>query len=180
MNSEHYPLKNGDDLHIRQAEPEDAASVINYIEAISGESDFLSMGPGEFEVSVEEEVNILRRFRDAENQLFILGLVGDQIVASLSFSSRNRPRLQHTGSFGMSVRKDYWGFGIGGLMLDTLLSWARETGIITKINLHVRPDNDRALQLYLSRGFAVEGRLSRTMCINGAYHDSLMMGLKID
>ncbi|MGE3800652.1 MAG: N-acetyltransferase family protein [Candidatus Kapaibacterium sp.] len=179
MNPRDFQLKNDETLHIRQAEPEDAASVINYIEVISGESDFLSTGPGEFEVTVDEEANVLRRFRDTENKLFILGEVKGQIVASLNFSSRNRPRLQHTGSFGMSVRKDYWGLGIGGLMLDTLISWAKETSI-TKINLHVRPDNDRALQLYLSRGFVLEGRLSRTVCIHGVYYDSLMMGLKID
>ena len=175
-----YQLPNGETLHIRQAEPEDAAAVIRHIEEISGESNFVSMAPGEFGISEEEEMQILKQFRDAENQLFILGTIGEEVIVLLNFSARNRPRLRHTGSLGMSVVKKYWGLGIGGRMLDILLEWARQTGVITKINLQVRPTNHRAIRLYLSRGFIVEGRISRTMYIDGAYADSYAMGLELD
>lgn len=179
MTPVHHKLEDGRTLLIREAEPEDAAAIISYIERISGESDFLSMGPGEFGIAEEAEVEIIRGFRDAPNQLFLLGMIDDDIVASLSFSARQRPRIRHTGSFGMSVRKEFWGRGIGGLMLDTLIGWARRTGTITKINLHVRPDNYRGLALYLSREFIVEGRVSRTIRVDGVYHDSYVMGLEI-
>ncbi len=82
-----------------------------------------------------------------------MGLVDGAIVSTLSFSAGSRPRLRHSGEFGMSVRKAYWGLGTGSLMLDTLLDWARGTGIVTKINLRVRTDNQRAIALYRRKGF---------------------------
>ncbi|MCP4535682.1 MAG: GNAT family N-acetyltransferase [Chloroflexi bacterium] len=48
------------------------------------------------------------------------------IVAALYFSGGCRPHIRHRDKFSMSVRKQYWGLGIGSLMLDTLIDWAQE------------------------------------------------------
>ena len=62
-------------------------------------------------------------------------------------------------------------------MIDTLIQWAGETHIITKINLRVRPDNERAIRLYQNKGFKKEGTISREMLLNGSYYDHHWMGL---
>jgi RimJ/RimL family protein N-acetyltransferase len=172
-------LRDGRELLIREAAPEDAPAVLEYIHAISGESDFLSFGPGEFELGEAEEAEALRKFRDTENHLYLLGLVGGSIVSSLGFSAGHRPRLRHSGGFGMSVRKPYWGLGIGSCMLDTLLAWARATRVITKIDLRVRVDNRRAIRLYESRGFVREGTLRKEIFLDGQYYDLYFMGLEL-
>ena len=135
MKPQQHQINNGNTLLIREAEPEDARAVIDHVETISGESNFLSFGPGEFEVTEEEKKKILGRSRDAKNQIYILGLIDEKRVASLNFSSRNRPRLQHRSQIGMSVRKEYWGLGIGELMLDALVNWARNAQLIGQPNV---------------------------------------------
>ncbi|MFH1927277.1 MAG: hypothetical protein ABIK79_03745 [Chloroflexota bacterium] len=102
-------LKNGRMLVIRKAAVEDARAVLDYIKGISGESDYLSFGPGEFELSVPEEEEYLRKCRDSDNQLYLLGLIDDMVVSTLTFSAGRRPRVRHSGEFGMSVRKRCWG-----------------------------------------------------------------------
>ena len=79
----------------------------------------------------------------------------------------------------MSVRKDHWGLGIGSLMLDALLDWAKQSGIVTKINLRVRTDNERAIRLYTSKGFAMEGTIHRAVFLDGQYFDHHCMGLQL-
>ena len=79
----------------------------------------------------------------------------------------------------MSVRKRYWGHGIGSLMLDTLIDWARGTGIVKKINLRVRTDNQRAISLYARKGFANEGTIRKEMLLDGRYFDHHWMGLEL-
>ena len=180
MEPQSHQLENGKAFQIREAEPEDAEWIIDHVNGVSGESDFLSMGEGDFDISENEEKKIIQGFREADNQLFLIGLIDGRVIATLSFTARNRPRIQHTGSFGMAVRKEYWGYGIGGLMIDALIAWAKEGKIITKIGLHVRPTNIRGIRLYLSRGFIVEGKISRAMQIDGIYHDTYLMGLEID
>ncbi len=174
-----YTLNNGRHLLVREAEAEDAQALIEYVETISAETDFLAFGPGEFVISIEEEENILRRYRDAEDHLYILGIVDGVIAASLNFAAGRRPRIRHSGEFSMSVRKDCWGLGIGSHLLDIFIRWARSTTTIRKINLRVLTDNQRAIALYKRKGFAIEGTISREVIVGGNYLDSYWMGLKL-
>ena len=179
MEAREYRLRDGRVLLIREAVVEDARALLEYVQAISGESDFLSFGPGEFELTEAEEEEVLRRFCAADNQLYLVGLVDDTVASGLTFSAGRRPRVRHSGELGLSVRKPYWGLGIGSLMLDTLLAWARETGTIKKINLRVRTDNHRAIRLYESRGFVFEGTIHKEIFLDGAYFDHHWMGLEL-
>jgi len=79
----------------------------------------------------------------------------------------------------MTVRKRYWGLGIGSLLLDALIEWAREGGVIKKINLRVRADNGRAIALYQSKGFVNEGTIRKEIFLNGTYFDNHLMGLEL-
>jgi len=179
MEPRKHELKNGNVLVIRQATADDARAVLDYIEHISGESDFLSFGPGEFELTESQEADFLRQCRASNNQLYILGSIDDTIVSTLVFSAGRRPRVRHSGEFSMSVRKPRWGLGIGSLMLDTLIAWARDTDIVKKINLRVRTDNQRAIRLYERRGFVIEGTIRKAILFNGSYFDHYWMGLEL-
>jgi RimJ/RimL family protein N-acetyltransferase len=174
-----HNIKNGLRLDIREAMVKDANAILDYIERISAESGFLTFGPGEFELSTIEEENYLRKCHESDNQVYIIGLVDDVIVGSLNFSAGRRSRVRHSGEFGMSVRKDYWGVGIGSRMLDSLIRWAIEGQIVKKINLRVRTDNRRAVHLYESKGFVIEGTIRKEIFIDGRYLDHYWMGLEV-
>ena len=179
MEPRKHELKNGRVLLIREVAVNDARAVLDYVKGISGETDFLSFGPGEFELAESEEEDFIRKCRASDNQLFILGSIDDPIVATLNFSGGRRPRVRHSGEFGMSVRKQYWGLGIGSLMLDTLIAWARDTQIVKKINLRVRTDNQRAIRLYERKGFVIEGTIRKEILLDGSYFDHHWMGLEL-
>ena len=53
-------------------------------------------------------------------------------------------------------------------------------GVVRKLNLRVRADNARAIALYERLGFAVEGRATRDVLIDGEFHDCLVMGRAVD
>lgn len=179
MKSQNHTLKDGQVLTIREVEVEDAQAILNYVETISGESSFLTFGPGEFEHTLAEEESIIGNYLMTENMLFIVGTINVNIVALLNFSARQRPRIQHRGEVSMSVSKAYWGQGIGSLMMDAFIEWARESQIVKKINLQVRTDNERAIRLYEGKGFANEGTMHKEFFVDGRYYDLHWMGLEI-
>lgn len=179
FSSRKHNLKNGHVFVIREATVNDARAVLDYVQDISGESDFLSFGPGEFEITEAEEEGVLRKYRDSDNHLYLVGLIDDTIVSTLIFSAGRRPRVRHSGELGMSVRKQYWGLGIGSLMLDTLIDWARGIRIVKKINLRVRTDNQRAIALYKRKGFAIEGTIRKEIFLHSKYFDHHWMGLEL-
>ena len=171
MHRARHQLRDGRVLVIREAVPDDARVVLAYAEDVSRESNFLTFGPGEFELTEAAERDVLHKHQETDNQLYILGLVDDTLIATLSFAAGDRRRLRHSGEFGMSVRKRFWGLGVGSLMVDTLIDWAKGTDIIRKINLRVRTDNRRAIDLYVRKGFVTEGTMRDEICLEGAYFD---------
>jgi len=172
-------LKNGKSLSIREAEIADAESLIAYAEKVSGETEYLTFGPGEFVLSPDEEKEFIRISRATNNRLFIVGLIDHDIVSMLNFTAGKRPRTQHSGEFSMSVIRSCWGQRIGGAMVDTLLAWAGSNGIIRKINLCVRTDNQRAIRLYEAKKFIIEGTQKNELYVNGRYYDVYRMGRAI-
>jgi len=172
-----FKLRDDSALVIRSALPDDAAAMLEYLECVSGESDFLTFGPGEFEMTEAQEAAHLATVREAPDHLHIVVTDGAVIVACLTFGTGRRQRVRHHGELAISVRRSHWGRGIGALLMDTLIDWARAVGSIRKIALRVRTDNARGIALYREKGFVVEGTLRREICVDGEYFDLLYMGL---
>lgn len=173
-------LKNGRTLTIREAVKEDAAILLDYINLVAGQTDFLTFAPGELGFSVADEEKFIENYLRDSNRLLIVARIGDEVVGTLGFEVGQWPRLKHRGEFGVTVRKEYWSLGIATNLIRTLIDWAKKSGTIKKINLRVRKDNRRAIDLYKKIGFAEEGLLTREQSVKGKLHDCLLLGLPID
>lgn len=165
---------------IREAEPTDARELLVYLNEVAGETEYLGFGSGEFEKDEKDEARFLEEKKESPNSLFLLALIEEEIVGELGYSGGSRLRTQHTGEMGVTVRKEHWGKGIASMLIDALIVWAERSAVVTKIDLLVRADNERAIRLYERKGFEREGRIRRTLRIRDAYHDALAMGLSLD
>lgn len=171
---------NNEKIMIRKVNKSDAKALIEYLNVIGGESDFLTFGIGQFGISVEQEEDFIEGVLQNKNALFIIAEVNGKVVGNLNFSGGQRQRTAHVGEFGVSILKEYWGNGIGEELIKYLISWSKSSGIIRKINLRVRTDNIRGINLYKKFGFLEEGIVKRDFLINDEFYDSLLMGLMID
>ena len=81
---------------------------------------------------------------------------------------------------GMSLVAAARGRGFGRVLLDALIEASRELGA-HKVELQVWPHNTPAVELYLSRGFVVEGRIrAHYRRADGRLWDAILMGLLLD
>lgn len=167
-------------LKIRSVEVSDAEEMIVYLNRIAGESENLTFGPGEIDITLEKEISYLESLLFNGNQMMVVATVDEEIVGNISYHGGHRLRTRHSGEFGISVRKDYWNNGIGKALLQHLIDWAKVSPYCEKINLRVRDDNIRAISLYRKLGFQVEGLIKKEMKINGEFVDCLFMGLTIE
>lgn len=175
-----YKLKDGKIMIAREGNGADAHRIINYIEKVSSESDNLTFGQGEFNTTIEEEARFIEATKNSKNGLFLIAEYRGEIIGSLTFSGGSRSRIRHYGEFGITVLKKYWGLGVGKILINYLIEWARASRIIKKINLKVKADNTNAIALYKKLGFVQEGTISRFFYHNGEFHDVYVMGLEID
>ena len=166
-------------LTVRRGHPDDAQATLDHLAAVYAESNFLTRGPANFEASLSAQHDFIAAHTGASLKLFLVGLVEGNLVGTLTFSGRTLPRVRHTGEFGMAVRQAVSGFGVGSTLLDFLIAWTRATGVITKLNLRVRSDNERAIRLYQRKGFVLEGTISREHLIDGRYFSQDCMGLQL-
>lgn len=173
-------LKNGETAILRNATKEDAQAMIDYLNKIGGESDFLTFGENEFKMSVEAEAEYIEKTKGMENSEMIVATVNNRIVGVASINSLQKERMKHNGTLGISLRKEYWGSGIGSAAMDYLIEWAKSNGVTKKISLLVREDNERGINLYEKFGFEREGLLKKDIYVKGVYHNTITMGLYID
>lgn len=170
-------LKNGEQLHIRNAQISDAAALIDYVKIVAGESTFLTFPPEEFRRDIPEEEGIIIAHLAMPNRIFILGVLNGEIAGILNVEATQKSRLRHRVELGVTVKKKHWGKGIGRRLLEEAILWAQDSPIVEKLILEVVVANEKAVSLYEKLGFEVEGRLKRDTLINGQYYDVYMMAL---
>jgi RimJ/RimL family protein N-acetyltransferase len=108
-----------------------------------------------------------------------VALADGRVVGWCDVLRKERPALRHAGVLGIGIVAAYRGAGIGAALIEATLADARKKGL-TRIELDVRCDNERAQRLYVRFGFSIEGRLRRQMLIDGVYHDVFRMAVLYD
>lgn len=170
-------LKNGMEICLRTAEKDDAQSIIDFYNFIGGETDFLSFGKNEFPRGLSEEENSIDATKNEENSIMLMAIEGKEIAAIVTINSSQKPRFKHVGVLGIGIKKSFCGLGLGNILMDKVINWAKNNGITKKISLITRIDNLNAIKLYENKGFKVEGTFEKENLVKDIYYDSLYMSL---
>lgn len=171
---------NKPDVVIREARPEDAEEIIAYMQMLSAEpNNNILYEAGEFNVTVEEERELLASAPASVNSVFIVADAGGKIVGLANIAGGRRRAARYSGTIGITLHPDYRNQGIGTRMMQYLIEWARQTGRLTRLELHVFTYNTRAIHVYERVGFATEGIRRRAFIKDGEYVDSMIMALLI-
>jgi RimJ/RimL family protein N-acetyltransferase len=163
---------------IRDATPDDAEQLIAHVKHMAVEAaQWLPMQPDEFQISVEEEREILAKAAVSQNSLFLVAEVDGMIVGVLNYSGGKRQATRHVATFGMAVRAAWQCRGIGTALLAAAIRHAKESSCIRRLDLQVYADNDRAIRLYKRLEFVTEGILRKAILRDGKFIDEIMMAL---
>ncbi|RDY66644.1 N-acetyltransferase [Halobacillus trueperi] len=73
--------------------------------------------------------------------------------------------------------REYWGRGYGSDIIQTLLKHLFYTLNLERVQLDTWSGNTHALRLYEKTGFQTEGRLRKNEYVDGAYYDTILMGM---
>lgn len=143
---------------------------------IDSETENLYREPGEGVLTPEDFQRRISEDAEAERTLFLVAEVEDRIAGFARCEGKTLSRFKHTAEFGICVAKEFWGLGIGRVLLENILLWADSVGI-EKIGLDVIEDNTSAIQLYKAYGFVEEGLLVKDRKHrDGKYHNTVVMG----
>ena len=160
-------------IGIRPAEPADAAALVALASEVGRE-------PGGWLLTTEtwrsatDERRYLRAVRRHADAAVFVAVDGGQVVGRLSVARDPHPASAHVADLGLLVARSHRRRGIGSLLLDMAVSWARRSGV-RKLELHVFPWNEPAIRLYEAFGFVREGHRRAHYRRDGADVDALLM-----
>ena len=119
--------KNGQEILIRNAEASDGEGVLENFNLIHAETDYLLSYPGEIGFDAEQESRFLEHRADSQNEIELLALVDGKIVGTAGISAIGaKYKVVHRAEFGISVLKEYWGLGIGRILMGVCIQCAKD------------------------------------------------------
>lgn len=168
-------------VDIRAAEVEDAAQIIALIETLAGEPGIsIAVGPGEFRFTLEQEQEFIAETNRRDNSLLLLAEADGQVVGVLTLIGGRRQSQRHSADLGISIAQNWRDQGIGRRLMSAAIDRARAGKVLKRIELFVFLRNQRAIHLYESLGFVIEGRRRMAAFRDGEYHDDYLMALLLE
>lgn len=173
-------IKNGKIVIIREAIEVDADEICKCINIFIQNNEGMVWEQGEFSPTVEQQRATINNFNESSNEILLIAEYEGKILGTIDFRVGKRRRVEHAGEFGMSIMPNWRGLGLGFILLEALIGWARSNSGIEKMALRVIDSNVRAIELYKKFGFLQEGRCVRGLKYsNGTYADFIFMGLDV-
>jgi putative acetyltransferase len=160
-------------IAIRPAEPSDAPELVSLAASVGQE---VGNGTATTETwrPVGDERRYLKAVRRHADAAVYVAVDGGRIVGRLSLARDPHPASTHVADLGLMVAESHRRRGIGTALLEAAVAWAKGSGV-SKLELHVFPWNEPAIQLYERFGFEREGLRRGHYLRNGDAVDALLM-----
>jgi L-amino acid N-acyltransferase YncA len=167
--------KNGLEITIRPATPDDSCAIINTVRSNAVERSYVLMEQyGKDPESEREYIGEL----DAKKNLLIVAETGSAVVgclAALQADAGKRPETSHILHVGLHLLEAFRGLGIGRTLLDYSIEWAREAGF-KKLEANIFTTNKRSLSMFQKAGFQEEGVRQNRIRIGTDFINEVLMG----
>lgn len=158
-----------------------AVRFIEFMKEVAQETEFLVLDEKGLEWSPDDLAIIFENSRESTAHLHLLALCENEIIGVVTVRSSSQYRISHIGTVFLAVKKEYWGYGIGRILLEECIEWAKTYQVIKRLELTVQIRNVRAVSLYQHLGFEIEGTQKRgARTDEGEWLDLYYMGLLID
>ena len=168
---------NGHKLILRNAEKEDAVTLLPYLKRVCGETRFLLKESDEVaDLTPEKEEAFIMEHNDGDGSVLIIAEYDGVYVGNASFTTCGvSRRTKHRADVGIALYEEYTGKGIGTVLFGFIMEIAEQAGF-EQAELTVVGNNDRAIHMYEKYGFTVCGRIpNANKYDDGTYADDIRM-----
>lgn len=152
---------------IRPATPEDSSILAAAEREIARTPGRLASAPHELnDHSFREKIICLSQI---DNARYVVLESDGKIVGHAIVEPHKLQATSHVVFLTIAIHEGHQGKGLGKVLMNDLISWARSHPKIEKFELQVRSSNTVAIKLYESLGFKEEGRKIKRLKL-GADH----------
>ena len=175
-----HTLPTGEKIIIRYPEADDVQALLDCINELALEETFIIIQKRQQSVEEEKEFleSILKKIAE-KKQIFLSAWIDGKLAGSSGVELK-RDAFGHEGEFGIALRKEYRGKGIGKLLMSVVLKEAeKELPDLRIVTLGVFGENTLAREMYKSFGFEEFGWLPEGVMRKGQFDDHIFMYKKV-
>jgi L-amino acid N-acyltransferase YncA len=170
-----FLAKNGIEITIRPAQPDDSCQIIDTVRSNAMERSYVLME--HYGKDVESEREYISGL-DPRKNLLVVATTGEEVVgclAALQADAGTRPETSHILNVGLHIREPFRGLGIGPKLLDHVIAWAGEAGF-KKLEANIFTTNKRSLSMFKTAGFVEEGVRKNRIRMGRDFISEVLMG----
>lgn len=169
-------LKNGKEGILKSPDICDAKSLLEYLKQASEETEYMTRYPEEVTMTIAEEEAFVKLLKESKKDLMISAFIDGKLVGNAGLSLiRDNIKVRHRASFGIAIREEVWGLGLGNALLAEILECAQKAGF-EQVELEVVSENHKAISLYEKFGFKKYGTRERGFKLkDGSYYSEYLM-----
>jgi len=167
---------NFENYSIRKAKPEDAALLAEAEREIAKIPGRLAPRPEELkDENVREKISSLSQ---NDSGIYLVLEKNGSILGHAFLEAHKLAVTAHVVFLTIAIHEGHQGIGLGKILMQELIEWAKSQEKIEKLELQVRSSNTRAIRLYESLGFIEEGRKTKRLKYGiNDYQDDIYMAL---
>jgi RimJ/RimL family protein N-acetyltransferase len=158
------------DVSIRPIRLEDVESFRECVDIVAREKIYIAVSEAPPLVPMRNYVPT----RSRKEILWLVACDGERVVGWCDIRPSREHALRHCGSVALGLLLEYRGKGLGRRLLDQCVDVAANHRGLSRIELEVRVDNERAARAYRAAGFRIEGRKRLRMQVDEQYIDTFV------
>lgn len=173
-------LKNGKMVEIREGRISDAEDLKYSLKVILGDMEYPPLEEDEINLTIQQEIDWLRVSEKIPTSLNLIVTHENRIIGYLGIYGNNMNKTRHTANISISLAKQWQHLGLGCILMEEALKWAKENTELKVIWLDVYSINSRAIHLYRKLGFFEEGRIRDFVRLKDGYCNKVIMSLNLN
>lgn len=170
-----YKSKNGLDIVIRHANAKDAESLLNLKLDYLKDTKTIPLFQDEYTKTIEQEGALITKLNEQKNSCLFVAEYNGKLIGNVDIHGNQRRKLVHTALLGIGLSEDWQGLGIGTMLLNKAVNWAKSNHFLEIIILDVYDSNEPGKALYEKTGFEISGRIKGFFKEDGKSIDNLRM-----
>lgn len=159
---------------IREVLLEDAERYLQMLKILDEQTNFLMFEPGERKTTLEDQKNIIKYNIENEIPMFLMEVEG-KIVGFLKGVRYKCNRMNYNLHIALGILSSHRGKGGGKALMNKVDEWSQSKNI-KRIELTVVCANEKAVNLYKSMGFEIEGIKRSSFRLDNEFVDQYYMG----
>jgi len=162
-------------INIRLSDINDSESFAKFISALDSEAHYILYDPDERKMDNDKAKIFLTRIsRESKSAVFFALNESNEIVGFICGEVSNLNRVSHIMRVNIGVLKQYYRFGLGILLTNRLLEYAKMNEI-SRAEASIIKNNTLSLNLAKRVGFEIEGIKRNSIKIGSVYYDEYFL-----